>query len=429
MATITSDPFLLDKKSFVTETDGNSATIKRIAKGKELTQEEKEIAGDYYNSALDEIDYGKIYNLKFGKNWITKHGASDEWMAKALTDKTYKEVFKKATGKNSPNISFASIKDSNLNWASIANNKDPNNKPTSSSSDVLRYPLNKDKREFDYLKVCAYRYEPRGFGKQNEKTKKWEGGGTSLTGDYDKRDIANTKRKEGSHTVFLPMEPTGLAEQNTTNWGEGSINAIEAGLAGMSGSAVTGAAQGLTQAAGAFANATGETADVLKESLTGDKIAAYFAGKAVSNPSVFKRATGMVMNNNLELMFSGPSLRSFNYNFRFTPRDQAEANEIRRIIKFFKKAMAPIRTEKKMFLESPHVFKLEYIFKNGGQHPFLNKMKTCACTSFNSIYAPDGSYMTYDDGSMTSYNVTMSFGELNPIYAEDIKEDSNDMGY
>ena len=56
-------------------------------------------------------------------------------------------------------------------------------------------------------------------------------------------------------------------------------------------------------------------------------------------------------------------------------------------------------------------------------------MKTCACTSFNAIYAPDGSYMTYDDGSMTSYNVSMSFGELNPIYAENIKEDSNDMGY
>ena len=424
MATITSDPFLLDKKSFVTETDGNSATIKRIAKGKELTQEEKEIAGDYYNSALDEIDYGKIYNLKFGKNWITKHGASDEWMAKALTDKTYKEVFKKATGKNSPNISFASIKDSNLNWASIANNKDPNNKPTSSGSDVLRYPLNKDKREFDYLKICAYKYEPRGFG--SKKKGKYN---NTLTGDYDENDKANMTKKEGSHTVFLPMEPSGLTDQYSTSWGDERINAIEAGLAGVSGSAVTGAGQGLTQAAGAFANATGETADVLKESLTGDKIAAYFAGKAVSNPSVFKRATGMVMNNNLELMFSGPSLRTFNYNFRFTPRDPAEANEIRRIIKFFKKAMAPIRSKKKMFLESPHVFKLEYIFKNGGQHPFLNKMKTCACTSFNAIYAPDGSYMTYDDGSMTSYNVSMSFGELNPIYAENILEDSNDMGY
>mgnify|MGYP003312111616 FL=1 len=37
--------------------------------------------------------------------------------------------------------------------------------------------------------------------------------------------------------------------------------------------------------------------------------------------------------------------------------------------------------------------------------------------------------MTYDDGSMTSYTVSMNFGELNPIYAEDNEEDTNDMGY
>jgi len=431
MATIKSDPFLLDKKSFVTETDGNTATIKRISKGKELTQEEKEIAGDYYNSALDEIDYGEIYNLKFGKNWITKHGASDEWMAKALTDKTYKEVFKKATGKNSPNISFASIKDSNLNWASIANNKDANNKSTSSGSDVLRYPLNKDKREFDYLKVCAYKYEPRGFGtlKDGAYTGEREGGGNVLTGDYRISEGNKTRKKPGPHTVFLPMEPSGLTEQNTTAWGDENINAIEAGFANIAGAGIQGATKGVTESAAGMGDATKDAAKTLTDALTPEKVSAFFAGKAVSNPSLFKRATGQVMNNNLELMFSGPSLRSFNYNFKFTPRDQAEANEIRRIIKFFKKSMAPIVNDQKMFLESPHVFKLEYIFKNGGQHPFLNKMKTCACTSFNAIYAPDGSYMTYDDGSMTSYNLSMSFGELNPIYNHDILEDSNDMGY
>jgi hypothetical protein len=37
--------------------------------------------------------------------------------------------------------------------------------------------------------------------------------------------------------------------------------------------------------------------------------------------------------------------------------------------------------------------------------------------------------MTYDDGSMTSYQVTMNFGELNPIYAEDFDNDTNDMGF
>ena len=42
-----------------------------------------------------------------------------------------------------------------------------------------------------------------------------------------------------------------------------------------------------------------------------------------------------------------------------------EAKEIKNIIKFFKKSMAPKRSEKKnLFLESPHVFKLKIHFKN-----------------------------------------------------------------
>ena len=43
MAVITSDPFLLGQKSFVTETDGNTANIKRTGT-KAITQTEKEIA-------------------------------------------------------------------------------------------------------------------------------------------------------------------------------------------------------------------------------------------------------------------------------------------------------------------------------------------------------------------------------------------------
>ena len=161
----------------------------------------------------------------------------------------------------------------------------------------------------------------------------------------------------------------------------------------------------------------------------GTDIAAYFAAQAVGNNSLFTRATGKVLNPNLELLFNGPTLRSFAYNFRFTPREEREAREVRRIIKFFKKNMAPQRVPSKLFLKTPNVFKLKYIFKGGRQHPFLNKIKMCALQSFNVTYAPDGSYMTYDDGSMTAYNVNMTFGELNPIYENDYDDNSNDMGF
>ena len=419
MATISSQ-FILGGKSFVTKTERDTATVVRTAIGKALTQTEIEVAGDYYNSELDEIDYAKIYNLKFGSDFLGKLGASDEWMAKALTDKTYKEVFKKATDKTSSNISFNPAETSDI-YATLTENKDANGRSTLNvGGSILRYPINEDKKNYDYLKVCAYEYKPRGFNKND--------GGNSLTGDYMDKGL---QKKKGNHTVYLPMEPSGLQETNAVNWGDDTINAIEAAAANIAGSTIKGAADGVEQMAKGFAGATGQaTKDILGglgPNAT-DKVAAFFAGQAVGK-NVFTRATGQVLNNNLELLFTGPSLRQFSYSFRFTPREETEARMVRSIIKMFKKAMAPQKDDAEMFLKSPHVFKLKYYFKNGRQHPYLNKIKTCALRSFNVQYAPDGSYMTYDDGSMTSYTISATFGELNPIYANDIDESSNDMGF
>tara|TARA_R100000742_G_C4223136_1_gene46399 strand:- start:129 stop:338 length:210 start_codon:yes stop_codon:yes gene_type:complete len=69
------------------------------------------------------------------------------------------------------------------------------------------------------------------------------------------------------------------------------------------------------------------------------------------------------------------------------------------------------------------------MFKDGGQHPFLNKIKLCALTNYNVQYTPDGNYATYDDGSMTSYTLQLDFKELNPIFDTDYEGSDNDMGY
>ena len=86
-----------------------------------------------------------------------------------------------------------------------------------------------------------------------------------------------------------------------------------------------------------------------------------------------------------------------------------------------------------MFLNVPNVWSIKYIHnsqnKNTEVHPYLNKIKTCALQTFDVDYRPGNSYMTYSDGSMTSYVVRMTFGELEPIYNNDIKMNSNDMGY
>ena len=409
MAVITSDPFLLGQKSFVTETDGNTANIKRTGT-KAITQTEKEIAGDYYNSTLDEINYAEIYNLNFGANFMSKLGASDEWMAIALTDPTYKDAFKKATDKTGPNISFASIADSNLNWEPTALNRDANNRSTSGGKFIGRYPLNQDRKQYDYLQVTALEYKPSEFG----------GGG--ITEEAEARDM----NPVGS--VYLPMQP-GLQDSSNTNWQDDKLDFITAALANISGSTVKGASKGAVNAAKEMGSSFGdEWKKILEGGDYSKEVAGYFAEQA-TGAKVLTRTTGSVINPNLELLFDGPSLRSFNYTYRFTPREAEEAREVRNIIKFFKKNMAPRKRKGGLFLESPNVFKLKYFFKNGQEHPFLNKIKKCALTNCAVQYTPDGSYMTYDDGSMTAYEVSLGFGELNPIYAEDIKLEDDDMGF
>ena len=92
--------------------------------------------------------------------------------------------------------------------------------------------------------------------------------------------------------------------------------------------------------------------------------------------------------------------------------------------------MAVRQSPGSLFLGVPSVYDIKYIYKSGDDHPFLNKIKPCALTGFNVNYTPDGSYMTYQDGSMTSYAVDMQFDELEPIYNEDIDDvDSATMGY
>ena len=141
----------------------------------------------------------------------------------------------------------------------------------------------------------------------------------------------------------------------------------------------------------------------------------------ITSTSIFAQS-----GDNLELLFNAPTLRSFNYTYRFTPREPKEADKIKQIIRFFKKSMAPKRSTSRIFLKSPDVFKLKYTFKNGDSHPFLNNIKICALTGFNVDYTPDGSYMTYaGEPSMTSYTIGMSFGEIEPIYADDYKGGSN----
>ena len=148
-----------------------------------------------------------------------------------------------------------------------------------------------------------------------------------------------------------------------------------------------------------------------------------FAGQQLEL-NVLGRTQWSVLNPNLELLFTGPQLRTFNFNFRFRPRFKEENEEIRKIIKLFKRNIYPQRSSGEMFLLTPNIFKIKY-YHDDVPHPYLNEIKPCALVNFKVNYTPDNNYMTYGDGGMTGYDVSMSFSELVPIYVDEISGDGS----
>jgi hypothetical protein len=156
------------------------------------------------------------------------------------------------------------------------------------------------------------------------------------------------------------------------------------------------------------------------------KVAA--AGAAVGINNLLGRF-GTVLNPNMELLFSGPQLRPFEFKFQMSAREQKEGENIKAIINFFKKNMAVKKSDGAgIFLRAPNTFLIEYKY-NGADttHPGINLIKECALLSCSVEYTPLGTYMTYPDGTMVSYSMSLSFSELEPIY--DVDYINHPIGY
>jgi len=325
---------------------------------------------------------------------------------------------------NSSNAPESSIADGSDNNTSDANPtfSSPTSGTGSGASNLLRYPLRVPNLGYDFIRITAFKYNP--------------GDGKALKLSTERQ----SKRGDQLETVILPMQPN-FSESNAVGWGGDKLNPFQMVLGGLAKSGIEAIGSGLgidaQMIADAGESAGGAIEDVQKmlaDEKAGPALIAYFAGQAVG-ANIQTRTTGTVLNPNLELLFDGPNLRTFQFNFRMTPRDHDESLMIKKIIRTFKKNMAVKKSSSKLFLETPNIFQLEYIYNsdgsNGGQqHPYLNKFKMMAMTSFNVNYTPDGTYMTYGrDGSLTAYDISMAFGELEPIYADDYDDQFTDMGF
>jgi hypothetical protein len=268
---------------------------------------------------------------------------------------------------------------------------------------TFAYPLTLRKTDQDVIKFTILEYKPRGF--------KAKEGSLDF---FDERNVVKDRRIAGN--IVLPI-PGVVTDANACEWGEDSMTALDAALANIGLEFLTG------DVSGALKN-TGSAIQKNKEDIkTALSTAVVSAATGSKGQSLLTRATGNIMNPNMELLFKKPALRPFNFTFKLAPRSREEGEEVIQIIRSFKQAMAPIKSASYLFLKSPYTFRLQYLHR-GSPHPALNLFKECALQTLTVNYAPEGQYATYEDGVPTAYEMQMQFQELEPVFNDDY--DNND---
>ena len=270
--------------------------------------------------------------------------------------------------------------------------------------------------------------------------------GTKIDTNFSSNQRAfqrKTKKVRGS--VTLPIV-TGIGDRTEVDWQGQTLNPLQSAGAAIAldvFNRATSEKNGANALVDAGVNALTQAKALLATGKVGDDVRSginvWLAQKAVGAQGLLSRTTGAIVNPNLEMLFSGPKLRNFGFTFRLSARDVDEAGQVRKILRFFKQGMSVKTSSSNVFLKAPNIFKIKYqTFNTEGDeitHPSLNIFKTCALTSCDVQYTPDGNYMTYEDPhrTLTSYQLSLSFSELDPIFDSDYTALDNDndtvMGY
>jgi hypothetical protein len=338
--------------------------------------------------------------------------------AAAPTNPTGAQGGNPTSGNPTSGINQASLEAAGTNIAGKRLNKYP--------KQSLVYPLKRQGYGGDYIQFEIRTYEKSGLASPTAQSRS------------NTKDVTLLGMEQRNSTplayIYLPIQ-SGIVDSMSVDWGSGELNPITAAFANLAYNTINRSASGdlskmltglgkeVQNLGKSFGNASPELRQMMVN---------FYVQEAVNTPGLLSRTVGGALNNNLELLFNGPMLRSFTFNFKLTPREPKESEVIKDIIRYFKKSMVPGLSDSKLFLLAPNVFKIKYIYTGKGNtaepHPYLNKIKVAALRDFSVNYTPDGNYMTYDDpnglgaGSMTQYDLSMTFGEIDPIYEPDYEQ-------
>ena len=279
---------------------------------------------------------------------------------------------------------------------------------------TLRYPQTTFDDQTDYVKFTFYDYTAP-FSTR---------GGSGAAATLESYNQSSTGLGSPGATIHLYM-PEDIEGEYGAQWNEQNISSMAAGaLAGFGKSAGGNVGAGLGSA---FNSVKVATSNALTQGTAAAKLisealgAANFGSLTVND--IFSVTTGQVLNPNTEVLYKGPKMRNFSLNFKMAPRNQTEADSIKKIIQCFKFATLPRYggqgDDNLSFVKVPQIVDVEFM-KGSSSHPWVTQFKPSVITNFGVSYTPDGAWATLPNGSPVATKIKISFQETKMVYADEV---------
>lgn len=243
--------------------------------------------------------------------------------------------------------------------------------------------------------------------------------GAFAGGIIDSIDVTRKTRRAAA-TIGLYMPDT-VQQTNVTDYDQVSLTQALglAGLAVEAGSTlIEGSIKAATDGKLNFAQTPGSAAASEIAGAAAEKTGLF--GQGITDVLLF--SAGYAQNPQVELLFRTIQNREFLFDFKFVPRNRAEADEVIKIIQTFRFFAAPEipRTGLGRYFIPPSEFDIQFMV---GSEPNtkLPKIATCVLQGIDINYGSAGQWTAFQDGMPVEIAMQLRFKEVEVMHKELIR--------
>jgi hypothetical protein len=247
-----------------------------------------------------------------------------------------------------------------------------------------------------------------------------------------------TKSQTPIRTIALPVpsnlnptyaanykdEPMGVAGAFAS--GELGVGDLKQGFGDFKKRAESAAAKFATvdEQTKSIATAVGITgAATLAGGLMGNALGATVGAAVGGLPQVISglgSSANIALNSHMAVLFDGMGFRSFQFSYRFVPRNIKETESLRELIHVLKQTMHPsLPSTNKFLFEYPDEFEIQFAY---AIRPWMFKIKRCVLKNMEVNYNGDGVPRFFDNGSPVVVDINLTFQEVEIVTKEDFED-------